>query len=145
MGNSIAFQDKSFDDQSKAPENTDVYFLDKDGVTGHGSAAACVAGGLNLGVASNANLYLVKWKGAAMMQEGSRYVTVSSNRESLKSALSHITETMLSRRLQGKSVINFSFGKNPHARNAGLGKDANKETLQHEGIDRTNAGFADYL
>ncbi|KAF6822864.1 tri m 2 allergen [Colletotrichum plurivorum] len=122
VGNNLAFQGKSFDDQSKAPDNTDDYFVEQGGVTGHGSAAACVAGGLNLGVASNANLYLVKWKGAARTQEGARYVTVSSNRESLKAALDHISETILARGLQGKSVINFSFG-----------------------IERTNPGFADYL
>ncbi|KAJ0291437.1 hypothetical protein CBS470a_003434 [Colletotrichum nupharicola] len=98
-------------------DDTEDYHHDGPVRRGHGSGVACAAGGRSLGVASNANLYLVKYKGAARQVSG-RVSSIGATRASLKAALDHINVKILERRLQGKSVVNFSFGLDP--KTAGL-------------------------
>ncbi|KAI8240248.1 tri m 2 allergen [Colletotrichum sp. SAR 10_96] len=103
---------KGLEMSKRVPDDTEDYHHDGPVRRGHGSGVACAAGGRPLGVASNANLYLVKYKGAARQVSG-RVSSIGATRASLKAALDHINVKILERRLQGKSVVNFSFGLDP--------------------------------
>lgn len=79
---------------------------------GHGSAVACVAGGYTYGVASNANLYLIKMRNYyvnAMTGEKRRGGTPLS---ALMNALQAIYNAVTSGGIDStKSVINLSLGE----------------------------------
>ncbi|KAJ0269744.1 hypothetical protein COL940_012202 [Colletotrichum noveboracense] len=118
VGNDIVLKgNRYYKADQLVPDDTEDYHHDGPVRRGHGSGVACAAGGRSLGVASNANLYLVKYKGAARQVSG-RVSSIGATRASLKAALDHINVKILERRLQGKSVVNFSFGLDP--KTAGL-------------------------
>ncbi|KAI8154509.1 hypothetical protein K4K49_002810 [Colletotrichum sp. SAR 10_70] len=118
VGNDIVLKgNRYYKADQLVPDDTEDYHHDGPARRGHGSGVACAAGGRSLGVASNANLYLVKYKGAARQVSG-RVSSIGATRASLKAALDHINVKILERRLQGKSVVNFSFGLDP--KTAGL-------------------------
>ena len=93
-----------------APEDISSY-------GGHGTHVASIAGGLTHGVASNANLVLVKQKNAAKNElagSSGRYI----NRGVTDAALTHvwnwITDDVKAARdngFRGKSIVSFSGGK----------------------------------
>ncbi|KAI8304365.1 hypothetical protein K4K61_006218 [Colletotrichum sp. SAR11_59] len=113
VGNDIVLKgNRYYKADQLVPDDTEDYHHDGPVRRGHGSGVACAAGGRSLGVASNANLYLVKYKGAARQVSG-RVSSTGATRASLKAALDHINVKILERRLQGKSVVNFSFGLDP--------------------------------
>ncbi|KAF9876860.1 hypothetical protein CkaCkLH20_05706 [Colletotrichum karsti] len=112
IGNKAVLEGNSYyKAENLAPEDTEDYSWAGQVRLGHGSAVACVAGGRSLGVASNANLYLVKHKGAAKQRSG-KVMSVGITRNALQAALDHIHMKVLERRLQGKAVVNLSFGIN---------------------------------
>jgi hypothetical protein len=86
---------------------------------GHGTGVASIAGGATLGVASKAELYLVKIEnayrypggGALPSEYNGRYVSVSPNRLSLDQALRYIYRDVVDNGKAGRAVINFSYGK----------------------------------
>ncbi|KAI8291288.1 hypothetical protein K4K60_002581 [Colletotrichum sp. SAR11_57] len=94
-----------------APDNSEDYFHDGQRRIGHGTSVACVAGGTTLGVASNADLYLIKWKAAQKRNNGS-YGPIQSRRVALIDAFNHIRAQILRANpsLKGKAVVNVSFG-----------------------------------
>ncbi|KAK1840808.1 tri m 2 allergen [Colletotrichum chrysophilum] len=94
-----------------APDNSEDYFHDGQRRIGHGTSVACVAGGTTLGVASNADLYLLKWKAAQKRNNGS-YGPIQSRRVALIDAFNHIRAQILRANpsLKGKAVVNVSFG-----------------------------------
>ncbi|WYZ43925.1 hypothetical protein EsH8_VII_000361 [Colletotrichum jinshuiense] len=107
VGNRAVFEGNIYHSEtSQIPDNTEDYA--GLGRVGHGSAAACVAGGRNLGVASNANLYLIKYKGDARLLSGN-IGNVQSTLKALHLTFHHILDKVVERNLQGKSVVNFSF------------------------------------
>ncbi|KAJ5012217.1 hypothetical protein K4K57_004518 [Colletotrichum sp. SAR 10_99] len=113
VGNDIVLKgNRYYKADQLVPDDTEDYHHDGPVRRGHGSGVACAAGGRSLGVASNANMYLVKYKGAARQVSG-RVSSIGATRASLKAALDHIIVKILERRLQGKSVVNFSFGLDP--------------------------------
>lgn len=86
---------------------------------GHGTAVASVAGGATLGVASKAELYLVKVENAYRYPGGGtlpsefigRYVPVDPNRSALDRAFQYIYEDVVNNGKAGKAVINLCYGK----------------------------------
>ncbi|KAH0443117.1 tri m 2 allergen [Colletotrichum camelliae] len=94
-----------------APDNSEDYFHDGQRRIGHGTSVACVAGGTTLGVASNADLYLIKWKAAQKRNNGS-YGPIQSRRKALIDAFNHIRAQIMRANpsLKGKAVVNVSFG-----------------------------------
>lgn len=97
-----------------APDNSEDYFHDGQRRIGHGTSVACVAGGTTLGVASNADLYLIKWKAAQKRNNGS-YGPIQSRRVALIDAFNHIRAQILRANpsLKGKAVVDVSFGTYP--------------------------------
>ena len=77
----------------------------------HGTGVACVAAGLEYGVASKSNLYLVKAKNAWQKQgTGSikkRGFTISA----LSDAFVHILGEIRSSHLRGKAAVTMSFSR----------------------------------
>lgn len=75
----------------------------------HGTGVACVAGGLQYGVSSKSNLYLVKAKNAWQKPGGSvkkgKY-TISALSDAFVHILGHITTNT-----KGRAVVNMSWGK----------------------------------
>ncbi|KAL0934835.1 tri m 2 allergen [Colletotrichum truncatum] len=110
VGNKAVMKNNRYytNEDQLAPDNTIDYAHEGSENTGHGSGVACVAGGRSLGVASNANLYLVKFKGAAMRQNG-RYTSIGATKSSIYAALQEVIGKVDERHLQGKAVVNLSF------------------------------------
>lgn len=82
---------------------------------GHGTHVASIAGGLKYGVASKANLVLVKHKSAAINPRGSgEYINRMVTDEAMENAWNWIVEDVLRKRAagdKGKFIINMSGGK----------------------------------
>lgn len=92
------------DTSTWAPEDITDY-------TGRGTAVASVAAGLSLGVASNANLVIVKYKNAALVD--STYKIQSPHIASPLIAWDWIINDVADQRRRGnngKFIINFSQG-----------------------------------
>jgi subtilisin family serine protease len=84
---------------------------------GHGTSVASLAGGINLGVASNANLMLVKYQNAAkntgppMGSKAGLFIPRQVQARAILDAFEFIIQDVATKRLGGKSVINFSAGR----------------------------------
>ncbi|KAJ5162033.1 hypothetical protein N7492_007425 [Penicillium capsulatum] len=77
--------------------------------TGHGTSVASVAGGTEFGVASDADLYLVKVKNAYTDDDGVVQHAQTQQPATLE-AMRHILDHIERNNKQGKAVINYSLG-----------------------------------
>jgi len=83
---------------------------------GHGTLVASVAGGRVFGVASRADLVLVKWKNGAQTplndgQFNSHYTLPGGKVAALQDAFRWIMSDVVATKRQGRAVINFSAGR----------------------------------
>jgi subtilisin family serine protease len=84
---------------------------------GHGTSVASVAGGINLGVASNADLILVKYQNAArttgpiISRNSGLFVQRQVQARALLDALEFIIDDVIRKTSQGKAVVNLSAGR----------------------------------
>jgi hypothetical protein len=78
---------------------------------GHGTLVASVAGGRVFGVASKADLVVVKWKNGIDPVGQGHYVLSSSKLAALCDAFRWIFADVQRTNRQGRAVINFSAGK----------------------------------
>ena len=85
--------------------------------SGHGTAVASIAGGVTLGVASKADLVLIKFRNTFLAPSGNR-VYPGMNEATIQYSWSYIINDVLQKRINGytgKSIINMSYGKTDFA------------------------------
>lgn len=92
-----------------APENHGPE--DISDVTDHGTRVACVAGGRYLGVASNADLHLIKFKNSCKIKDTELWRVAPANEGALRVALNEIVSHVRANSKRGKAVINLSWGE----------------------------------
>jgi subtilisin family serine protease len=93
-------------DDVLAPEDMTDY-------NGHGTAVASVAGGITQGVASGANLVIVKFRNAATQSKVGKLQLRGVTAAALRDAWDHSINDIIDRRNggdTGKFVINMSYG-----------------------------------
>jgi hypothetical protein len=90
----------------------DYYAYNRDTNTydGHGNCVASVAGGRIFGVASRAELVVVKWKNGIDQFGQGHFALSGAKLCALSDAFLFIIKDVEERKLQGKAVVNFSFG-----------------------------------
>lgn len=71
----------------------------------HGTTMAAAAAGTRYGIASDATLYLIKFKNAQRV--GGKWVE-NETPEAVDDAFSHIFDIVRTRGLQGRAVVSFS-------------------------------------
>lgn len=99
------------------------------GAKGHGTGVASAAGGLVHGVASNANLYLIKAKnGWTRYRDGvdPKVQIAKYQVGAVARAFSHIRDQVRTNNLKGKAVVNLSWGLGAET---GEAYDQNSETF----------------
>jgi subtilisin family serine protease len=102
---------------SVSPFVTDQDILSPEDMTdynGHGTAVASVAGGINQGVASQANLVIIKFRNAATRANVGVRQLRGVTGAALRDAWNHAIDDVIIRRNNGdtgKFVINMSYGK----------------------------------
>jgi subtilisin family serine protease len=102
---------------SASPFVTDQDTLSPEDMTdynGHGTAVASVAGGINQGVASQANLVIIKFRNAATRANVGVRQLRGVTGAALRDAWNHAIDDVIIRRNNGdtgKFVINMSYGK----------------------------------
>jgi subtilisin family serine protease len=95
------------DDDILAPEGMTDY-------NGHGTAVASVAGGITQGVASGANLVIIKFRNAATSPRIGKLQLRGVTAAALRDAWDHSINDIIDRRNggdTGKFIINMSYGE----------------------------------
>jgi len=95
------------DQDTLSPEDMTDY-------NGHGTAVASVAGGISQGVASQANMVIIKFRNAAAQATVGRNRIRGVTSAALRDAWDYAINDVITRRNNGdtgKFVINMSFGK----------------------------------
>ena len=95
------------DQDTLSPEDMTDY-------NGHSTAVASVAGGISQGVASQANIVIIKFRNAAAQATVGRNRIRSVTSAALRDAWDYAINDVITRRNNGdtgKFVINMSFGK----------------------------------
>lgn len=75
---------------------------------GHGTSTASLAIGRTYGIAPKANPYLIKIASSIIMHGGRRQTAYEARAS--EDALQHVIRIVKERNLQGKAVVNHSFG-----------------------------------